>query len=295
MALLHSRAKDPLKESIMSNIVPFQFQDHSITVLMDDNGEPWFVAKEVADVLGYSDAYEITKRLDDDEKSNRQIAGLGSPTGGRGVAIINESGLYSAVLGSTKPEAKPFKRWVTHDVLPSIRKTGSYTAPKASSAPRAKGGITRTQASIAEMLIKSAAEHLKLAPSAVLGCYQRLESMAGVPGLLPAYSVDAPVSAAGSGSSEETKSAAELLELHGVGLSSIAFNRLLLEHGFLEERERPSSKGGTKKFKVCTDPEYGKNLTSPNNPRETQPHWYVRKFAELLDLVLPAKPMMVTA
>ena len=78
-------------------------------------------------------------------------------------------------------------------------------------------------------------------------------------------------------------------------MSAIAFNRLLMEHGFLEERERPSSKGGMKKFKICTDMEYGKNLSNPNNPRETQPHWYVSKFAELLDLVLPPKPKAVGA
>ena len=53
--------------------------------------------------------------------------------------------------------------------------------------------------------------------------------------------------------------------------------------------------GGVKKFKVCTDFEYGKNITSPNNPRETQPHWYVSKFEDLLDLVMPAKPMGATA
>lgn len=167
-------------------------------------------------------------------------------------------------------------------------KTIAYTAPKASRP------LSRNQVAASILLLRSAAEDLKFAPSAVLGGYHRLELQLGVTGLLPAYSVDAP-STASAGSSEETKSAAELLELHGVGLSAIAFNRLLVEHGFLEERERPSSKGGMKKFKVCTDMEYGKNLTSPNNPRETQPHWYVSKFSELLDLVLPAKPRAVGA
>lgn len=58
-----------------------------------------------------------------------------------------------------------------------------------------------------------------------------------------------------------------MLEIHDAGLSAISFDRLLVEHGLLEERERPSSKSGTKKFKLCTDMGYGKNLTSPNNPR----------------------------
>lgn len=109
------------------NITPFNFNGAPIQVITDDNGEPWFIAMEVADILDYSDAHKMCVRLDDDEKQNRQIGGFGN----RGVTIINESGLYSAILGSTKPEAKPFKRWVTHEVLPSIRKTGSYTAKAA--------------------------------------------------------------------------------------------------------------------------------------------------------------------
>lgn len=118
----------------MSNIVPFVFKGHNITVLSDDDGSLHFVAIEVAEVLGYSDAYEMTKRLDEDEKSNRQIAGFGSPTGGRGVTVISESGLYDAILGSTKPEAKPFQKWVRSEVLPSIRKTGNYSLTQKSPA-----------------------------------------------------------------------------------------------------------------------------------------------------------------
>ncbi|MEX5462501.1 Bro-N domain-containing protein, partial [Pseudomonas aeruginosa] len=105
------------------NLIPYDFNSKQVQVLVDENGEPWFIAMEIAEILGYSDAYEMTKRLDDDEKQNRQIAGFGP----RGASTINESGLYSAIISSNKPEAKPFKRWVTHDVLPSIRRTGSYS------------------------------------------------------------------------------------------------------------------------------------------------------------------------
>ena len=108
----------------MSNIIPFKFNSSTVRVITDDNGEPWFVAKEIAAVLGYSDAFEMTKKLDEDEKQNLQIAGFGP----RGVTVINEAGLYSCILTSQKEEAKPFKRWVTHDVLPSIRKTGRFEA-----------------------------------------------------------------------------------------------------------------------------------------------------------------------
>jgi hypothetical protein len=74
-----------------------------------------------------------------------------------------------------------------------------------------------------------------------------------------------------------------------VGMSAVAFNRLLLQHEILEECERPST-NGVKKFKSVVDLKYGKNMTNPNNPRETQPHWYVSKFADLLahvDLAIP--------
>ena len=108
----------------MSNITPFKFNSSTVRVITDDNGEPWFVAKEIATVLGYSDAFEMTKKLDEDEKQNLQIAGFGP----RGVTVINEAGLYSCILTSQKEEAKPFKRWVTHDVLPAIRKTGRFEA-----------------------------------------------------------------------------------------------------------------------------------------------------------------------
>lgn len=110
-------------------VTPFDYNGHTLSTITDGHGEVWFVAKEVAEILDYSDAEAMTRRLDDDEKRNLQIVGFGN--GGRGTAVINESGLYSAILGSTKPEAKPFKKWVTAEVLPSIRKTGSYTHPKA--------------------------------------------------------------------------------------------------------------------------------------------------------------------
>jgi len=154
--------------------------------------------------------------------------------------------------------------------------------------------LSRTQVSIGLMLIRAAAQDLNYAPSAVLGAYQRLEAMTGIAGLLPAYAVDAPtVDAPPVGlslvSSEPTKAIKFLLSDHGVEMSAAAFNQLLAKHGFLEEHTRPSSDGQTKKFWAVTDMEYGKNLTSPNNPRETQPHWYISKFPELLELVMPAR------
>lgn len=114
----------------MSNIIPFNFEGSSIR-LVDLEGSPWFVAMEVAAVLDYSDSEAMTRKLDDDEKQNLQIVGFGP----RGVTVISESGLYSAILSSRKPEAAKFKKWITAEVLPSIRKTGGYIAPKAAPSP----------------------------------------------------------------------------------------------------------------------------------------------------------------
>ena len=89
------------------------------------NGEPWFVGKDVADILGYSNPRDaLAKHVDDDDRNTVAIRdGKGNPN----QTIINESGLYALIIGSKLPAAKKFKRWVTSEVLPSIRKTGSYT------------------------------------------------------------------------------------------------------------------------------------------------------------------------
>lgn len=110
----------------------FNFRNTSpVRVVVGEDNEPWFVAMDVSAILGYSDTEAMTRRLDDDEKQNRQLVGFGN----RGVSIINESGLYAAILGSIKPEAKVFKKWVTSEVLPTIRKTGQYHVNQPAMAP----------------------------------------------------------------------------------------------------------------------------------------------------------------
>lgn len=88
------------------------------------DGEPWFVGKDVAEALGYSDGFgALKKHVEAEDKQNCQNDSFDSP---RGMTIINESGLYSLILSSKLPGAKEFKRWVTSEVIPSIRKTGGY-------------------------------------------------------------------------------------------------------------------------------------------------------------------------
>lgn len=101
----------------------FNFQGQQVRTLTI-NGEPYFVGKDVADVLGYNDTNQaVRKHVDDEDKLTRQFDGSGQK---RNMTIINESGLYALILGSKLPQAKEFKRWVTSEVLPTIRKHGAY-------------------------------------------------------------------------------------------------------------------------------------------------------------------------
>ena len=109
----------------MSQIIPFEFECHSLRVNLDAAGQPWFVAADVCAALDLPETHKAIARLDDDEKGRNSIP---TPGGQQDMSMVNESGLYNLVLGSRKPEAKRFKRWINHEVLPSIRKTGSYTS-----------------------------------------------------------------------------------------------------------------------------------------------------------------------
>lgn len=111
----------------MADITPFNFGTHAVRVISRDN-QPWFVANDVCNALGYSNPRDaISKHLDDDEKDVANSDTLG---GNQQLTIISESGLYALVLRSRKPEARKFAKWVTSEVLPSIRQTGGYGAPQ---------------------------------------------------------------------------------------------------------------------------------------------------------------------
>ena len=109
----------------MSNIEIFNNPKFGSVRTLEVNDEPWFVGKDIAEALGYSDTNKaVAMHVDDDDK---KLNDKTSPSfGQRGATIINESGLYSLVLSSKLPEAKEFKHWITSDVLPSIRKHGMY-------------------------------------------------------------------------------------------------------------------------------------------------------------------------
>lgn len=109
----------------MNTLQTFNFEKHEVrTVLIND--EPWFVGKDVADVLGYQNgSRDINRHVDEEDRQNYQNGT--SEINNRGMTIINESGLYSLILSSKLESAKKFKRWVTSEVLPTLRKTGQYS------------------------------------------------------------------------------------------------------------------------------------------------------------------------
>lgn len=112
----------------MTDLQIFNSPEFGAIRTIEKDGEPWFVGKDVAVVLGYGDTDQaLRKHIDDEDKLTRPFDGSGQ---NRQMTIINESGLYSLVLSSKLPTAKKFKRWVTSEIIPSIRKHGAYMTPE---------------------------------------------------------------------------------------------------------------------------------------------------------------------
>ena len=109
----------------MNEIQTFTYQDEKVRTIQQNN-EPWFVLKDVCDILGISKYRDTASRLDEDERGSVRVD---TPGGEQEMTAVNESGLYHVILRSDKPEAKPFRKWVTSEVLPAIRKTGTYSVP----------------------------------------------------------------------------------------------------------------------------------------------------------------------
>ena len=110
----------------MNELQVFSYEETQVRTIHID-GEPWWVLADVCQVLDLGSPHKVADRLDDDEKGRTSIPTLG---GIQQMTIVNEPGLYSVILRSDKPQAKPFFRWITHEVVPSIRKTGAYGVPK---------------------------------------------------------------------------------------------------------------------------------------------------------------------
>ncbi|MCM1277196.1 MAG: Bro-N domain-containing protein, partial [Lachnospiraceae bacterium] len=108
----------------MNEMQIFDYEGKTVRTV-EINGEPWFVLKDVCEILGISKHRDVASRLDEDE---RGLVRLDTPGGKQEMTAVNESGLYNVILRSDKPEAKPFRKHVTSVILPTIRKTGGYVA-----------------------------------------------------------------------------------------------------------------------------------------------------------------------
>ncbi|MCK9728570.1 BRO-N domain-containing protein [Pseudomonas syringae] len=257
----------------VSQITPFDFHGFPVRVVDSVQGEPHFIAKDIAEALGYANT---SKAINTHCKA---VSTCHTEMGGqvRAVQIIPERDLYRLVMKSKLPAAEQFEEWVVGQVLPSIRKTGSYSAQE-----------TNNSKVIGELAILECFDRLlKPAPSSKMMMLAQIAKNNGLESsFLPGYAVDADPECL-NGSSMPTKALTALLKDNAIASTAAAFNRLLERHGYLKTLERKNSKQEMVAFWSITEKgmRHGKNLTSPNCPRETQPHWYVDRFLELAKLV----------
>jgi prophage antirepressor-like protein len=264
----------------MSSPTIFNFDNKAVRTVTGKDGEPLFVGKDVCQILGYSNHNDAMN--DHCRGVAIRYPILDSLGRTQEARVLTEADVLRLIVRSSLPEAVRFEKWVFEEVLPTIRKTGSYSIPT----PTAPASPV-----VVEMQFwEAATKLLNIAPSGVLGGVRKIAATYGMATLdqLPNYAIDAPTSST-TGSSEPTASASTLLKKHDIKMSTVKFNTKLVEIGLLADMTRPSTSSptGFKTFKAVVGKglDYGKNVTNPGNPRETQPHWYSHKFPDLIDLL----------
>lgn len=248
------------------------FEGHEIEVLNID-GKVLFNARHVAEILDIKNINDNISNMNEKQvvKLTNSIIGKSDfrKLHNTGENFLTESGVYKLVFRSHKQNAEKFTDWVTDEVLPAIRENGEFTSKKKQ--VDIEKGIA---------VIKFIADDLKVAESSRLFMYENYCKDVGIPtGFLPKYE---------DNGSRERLPATELLKRNSCGISAVKFNQLLLKAGYLEEKERSSSKGGTKTYKALTEKglQYGVNLISDKNQKETQPYYYSDVFRELFEKVI---------
>lgn len=196
---------------------------------------------------------------------------------------INRDGFTLLAMGFTGKEALQWKL----AYINAFNKMEAELLAQSGAAPYTTSPKAPQALSSDVEALEVAARMLKISESGKLGMvrYAFQQKAPHLLGALPVYAVDAPDGAKVAGSSEPTFSATHLLKERNAPITTAKFNALLADKGIIEKRSRPSSSGVNKDFWVVTDHYFGKNLTSPGNPRETQPHWYESRFDELLSTV----------
>lgn len=239
-----------------------------IRTTTDENGEPWFCLVDVCRALELAQPSRVKDTLRADGVNT--IKGIDTLGREQTYNYINEPNLYKCIFQSRKEKAEQFQDWVCGEVLPSIRKTGSYSITgHTPSNPQLQ--FVQTQVYLAEAI----SHNLRLNEASRLGMYQSIAEPYHL--AIPQY----------VGSKGVTKALKDLLADMHSPYSAIKFNQMLEAQGYIETKTRPSSGGMVKRFKSITDKglAYGENLQSPRNQKETQPHWYADKFGELYRVV----------
>lgn len=248
--------------------------------LMNVNNVMTMTSREIAELTGKNHAHvmrDIRKMLDD----------LGQNPD---LDYAYKSTTYTASTGQSYPQYE-LNKDLTLTLLTGYDASARYKVVKRWQ--ELEKGVTKPEITFTDKvsgeiaLIESYARMLNPAPSSKALMLKKVGENNGLDvSVLPAYEVDAPPSSL-LGSSEATAPISKLLKDNGVGYSANEFNIMLKEAGVLTQLVRKDSKGRDRKYWNITTLglEYGKNITSPHNPRETQPHWYVNKFEELLELV----------
>lgn len=246
----------------MQELKIFNSKEFGKVRTVEIDGKIYFVGKDVASALGYSNTRDAILR-----HCKGVVKHDSFKEGGQLIALIPEGDMYRLITHSKLESAERFESWVFDEVLPCIRKNGSYD-------------MNDNKIESAAYMVKFVADDLRVNEASRLLMYENMCKDFEIPtGFLPKYEHNG---------SRQLKSLSALLEENNCGISSVKFNKILLYNGYLEERERSSTKGnGTRKFNALTDKGliYGENAVSPHNQREVQPLYYSDTFMKLFESV----------
>lgn len=235
----------------MRELSIFEYKGKQVRTIQKD-GETWWVLKDICGVLDLGNSRMVFERLDEDEKGVSQIDTLG---GKQNMQIINESGLYNVILRSDKPEAKPFRKWVTAEVLPSIRKTGGYG---------------RQDAALLKLT-----EHVGKLTEMVVGLYEdKRKEERTLPRAAKQLALD--------GTEErELCGVTELLNRFDLAYGAAEFNAMMREKGYMEKRKYARLwEKGEREIDILTEKglPYGQNCKHVRSSRGAQPKYYADCF-----------------
>lgn len=235
----------------MRELSIFDYKGKQVRTIQKD-GETWWVLKDVCGILGISKYRDTASRLDEDERGSVRVD---TPGGEQEMTVVNESGLYNVILRSDKPEAKPFRKWVTAEVLPSIRKTGGYG---------------RQDAALLKLT-----EHVGKLTEMVVGLYEdKRKEERTLPRAAKQLALD--------GTEErELCGVTELLNRFDLAYGAAEFNAMMREKGYMEKRKYARLwEKGEREIDILTEKglPYGQNCKHVRSSRGAQPKYYADCF-----------------